>query len=115
MQFNLRKPCKECPYTPKVPGWLGSHDASRDFHDMSMADVPHPCHLTVNGNASPTDGMEIENAVEQMCAGQAMYMNKRCKSSRNPDVAAYQKTLRGSPHAADVFSTPEEMEAFHGR
>lgn len=39
MKYTQKKPCVECPYTGKMPGWIGGHDHPKEFHDIMMADL----------------------------------------------------------------------------
>lgn len=82
IQYNLKQPCKECPYTGTTPGWIGPYDSAQVFHDFVKHDVPMPCHMTQDAK------------VPNHCAGYAIYMNKMCKRSHDRDMRDYQDRIR---------------------
>ena len=88
MKHDLLTPCRECPYTARMKGWIGGHGTAMDFHDLAKNDHPMPCHMTVD-----YDG-EGKGHDSQQCAGQAHYMNSMCKVSRLPDLKEMQGRIR---------------------
>lgn len=99
MRYDLKKPCPECPYTPKMRGWIGSHDSAMEFHEVVQQDAPFSCHM------SP----------EQCCAGNALYMNRLCKVSRDPDKAQFQKKLKDSLEPVVFSFDGQALVDFHGK
>lgn len=99
MKFGLSKPCRECPFFARVRGWIGSHDNAIEFHEIARADQAMACHMTVNGESD-----DAPDNKQHQCAGQALYMNAMCKMSRNPEMAAFQKRMRGTPTDGLLFS-----------
>lgn len=97
MRYDLKKPCNECPYVGKIPGWIGAHDTAQDFVDVVLADAPFPCHCTVRHDSdapSVTAQMEQKGNKLQHCAGYALFMSQMCKSSRRPELFRMQQRLR---------------------
>lgn len=82
MKYSLKKSCAECPYLPKMPGWIGSHESGKEFHEIARADMEFSCHMNP----------------EFSCAGNAMYMNAMCKLSKNKQKSDWQKQLRDNCH-----------------
>lgn len=108
MKFNLRKPCKQCPYLAQVEGWIGGHDTAQDFHDAVQADVRFPCHKT-------TEAYQEKPTQEQHCAGYAMYMNAICKRSHDLEMMKLQDQVEGDNKLLlDSFDGSKLVE-FHGR
>lgn len=78
LKYQLKKPCAECPYSGKFKGYIGPHESAKEFHDIAQNDQPFPCHMST----------------KQSCVGNAVYMNRLCKSSRDPEKNAFQNRLR---------------------
>lgn len=99
MKYQLHKTCPECPYTPKLKGWIGEHTSSMDFHEAVKQDISFPCHMNK----------------KQCCVGNALYMNKMCKVSRDPEKAAYQNVLKQNNTEKVLFSHDgSALINFHG-
>lgn len=80
MKFELKKPCKECPFLALMPGWIGSHKSAMEFHDAVMNDVRFSCHLT-------------HDKTEHHCVGYALYMNAVFKLSKDPEMLEFQNSI----------------------
>lgn len=116
MNYDMKKPCAECPYVGKWKGWIGNHKSAQDFVDLARADIPFPCHMTINQDY---DAAEIEvqmcfPAVAQ-CAGQALFMNRMCKLSRNINMARMQNRLKEEKPDVQILWPPEELVKHHGK
>lgn len=99
MKYQLKKPCPECPYARQMAGWIGSHETAKEFHDIAKEDEPFPCHMILS----------------QACAGNALYMNRLCKLSRDPEKAEFQKGLE-EPEVDILFSFDgSQLVKFHGK
>lgn len=100
MKFDLKQTCPECPYAAKTKGWIGNHESAKDFHDLVKQDTDFPCHMSQ----------------KQHCVGNALYMNKMCKVSRNPDKAEFQKKLKENNTEQVLFSFDgSALVNFHGK
>lgn len=100
LRYQLKKTCTECPYTGKTKGWLGHHESAKEFHDIAKVDQPFPCHMST----------------QQSCVGNAVYMNRLCKLSHDPDKAAFQDRLRTENTEDVLFSWDgEALVNFHGK
>lgn len=100
LKYQLKKSCIECPYTAKTKGWIGHHESAQDFHDIAKSDQPFPCHMSTS----------------QSCVGNAVYMNRLCKLSHNPDKAQFQQQLRQANNEEVLFSWDgTELVKFHGK
>jgi len=99
LKYDLKKSCPECPYTPKTKGWIGSHESAKEFHDVAKNDIPFCCHMNKN----------------QSCVGNAIYMNKLCKMSIDPDKKNHQSSLRNSNEDVLFSFDGSKLEAYHGK
>lgn len=100
LAYQLKKTCKECPYTPKTKGWIGSHHSAQEFHDIAKTDQPQPCHMHK----------------AQSCVGNALYMNKLCKLSIDVDKAGMQQRLKNCNQESVLFSWDgAALTDFHGK
>jgi len=93
MEFNLKRPCKNCPYRKDCPpGWLGATRATELAKDVILGDKPFPCHKTVNyeawQDAEEEAGEPLEysyDGKEQFCAG-ALIMEKKYNQGGNLSI-----------------------------
>lgn len=98
MKYTQTQPCPQCPYTGKLPGFIGGHEDPQDFHDAVVADTPFPCHMSVNAcKVSIAESIRPGSRV-QHCVGYMLYMNRMCKVSRRPEVAQRQAELKPINH-----------------
>lgn len=111
MKYNLKEPCNECPFVGKWKGWIGSHKSAQDFVDLVVADAPFPCHKTIDQTLRGHAYTEAYYSSEH-CAGYALFMNRMCKLSRNPKMAAMQKRLRETCKVP-VLWPPSKMVEHH--
>lgn len=98
LRYQLRKPCSECPYTAKTKGWIGHHQSALEFHDIAKNDIPMPCHMSTG----------------QSCAGNAIYMNRLCKLSHDPDKAEMQNKLKDSTDSVLFSWNGQVLIDYHG-
>jgi len=83
----------------KVRGWIGGHETAQDFHELVRADVRMACHMTANGTAT-----EAPDDKQHHCAGYALYMNKMCKRSKDPEMGEFQTRMRSVSDEGLLFS-----------
>lgn len=104
MKFNLKRPCKDCPYTNQVPVWIGPYESAAELHEFAAKDIEFFCHNTQ------------DNKERSHCCGNALYMNQLCKQSRDPEMAAYQRSL-SMPEDIEILGSLDgsKIVEFHGR
>lgn len=99
LKYELKRTCTECPYSNKIPGWIGSHTSAEDFHIIAKTDQTFSCHMST----------------KQACVGNALYMNKLCKRSQDKDKANFQDSLRNNTENILFSFTGETLIKFHGK
>lgn len=110
MNYNLKKPCSECPFRRKSPaGWLGPWDPRELLFVIGRS--MFPCHRTVK----PEDNYNEDAPHLESCAGMAIFLNNKVERSRDESNQLHQDMLRGSKHAASVFRTSTEFMQHHNR
>lgn len=109
MNHNLTKACHECPYVGNIPGWIGSHRDPLEFVVIAKEDMQFPCHSSIDYE-DPEWETRLDEA--EQCVGQLAFMNKLCKRSREPEVAAHQERVRGGT-PIEVLWPPEHLVAVH--
>tara|TARA_B100001245_G_scaffold236257_1_gene226451 strand:- start:8368 stop:8736 length:369 start_codon:yes stop_codon:yes gene_type:complete len=72
MNFELKKPCKNCPFIKEEhrkenKGWLGKARAKEIFDSMAIHDYSFPCHKTTKPDSEELD-MQL-SSTSQHCAG----------------------------------------------
>lgn len=94
----VKKPCRECPFRREsLPGYLGA-DTPEGFIATTMADVPMPCHLTVDYES---DDWEEQAAEAPLCAGALIMFSNMAKLSRDrnrPRLPADRENVFTFPH-----------------
>lgn len=89
MKFNLKTPCKECPFTKgSLPGWLGG-ETLQDTYDQVMHEGPFACHMT----------RHKKDKDMSRCFGSLMFMRKGCKSPK------YDIQLKGAVNKIEMKGT----------
>lgn len=101
MKYDKKKPCKQCPFAPKTPGFIGPYNNTRELHELVNCDTAFNCHQTQ------------DNKNMQMCAGYVLYMNDVFKRSKNPNVALMQDRIRGVEESLGSLSG-DKIKEFHG-
>lgn len=95
------EPCRQCPFRrTSLPGWLGS-DSPEGFIANVMAEVPLPCHSTINYRRADWSERWAAGRIGKLCRGALTFAANACKTprpgSRLPVVDA---------DPAIVFTTP---------
>lgn len=104
MEHTHKQPCRECPFRRNsLPGYLGE-DTPEGFMATTLADVPMPCHLTIDYEEDDWDGDQMEEA--SYCAGALNFFRNMCKSSRD------RRRPQGEKDPT-VFSRPQEFLDHH--
>jgi hypothetical protein len=109
--FNLKRPCKMCPFrTDCMEGWLGAERAQGIANSLTMDQATFACHETTT--ASGASGND-----EQHCAGALLVLKRDGQAP--PQLARIAERLgRFDPSALDeaspVFDSIEEFVRHHG-
>jgi len=74
MNFNLKKPCSNCPFRrDSMKGWLGEDRAQEISHDITTEQKTFSCHKT---NDLDENGDIIETKKTEYCAGALILLEK---------------------------------------
>ena len=109
MNFNLSKPCKNCPYrTDCLNGWLGKARAVEIFRSITKDDATFPCHKTT------TEGGQSGKR-EEHCAGALILLEKLEEPNQMMRIA---ERLKFYDHfkldmSAPVFDTGADFIEHH--
>lgn len=113
--FDLKKPCKLCPFRKDIDPFLGRARA-QEIADGLRADGTFYCHQTVEYDDDhwDEDGSYFDNGEEQHCAGAALCLEHEERPNQMMRIAerigAYDRTkLKG-----DVFESLKDFEDHHG-
>lgn len=107
MKHTKTRPCQECPFTGRMPGWIGAHKDAAEFVEMARNDSIMPCHMSIDYER-PGWRNRVDKA--ESCVGQLAFMNKLHKLSRTPEVSAHQCRLS---KRIKVVWPPEKLIALH--
>jgi hypothetical protein len=111
VKHDLKTPCHECPYVGNIPGWIGRHASAQEFVDIARADVRFPCHQTIDYSDKQWE-VKVQRGEAQQCVGQLAFMNRLCKRSIDPGVAAHQDRVRADK-SIEVVWPPELLVRVH--
>lgn len=119
MNFNLKKPCANCPFRsdkPELRHWLGNKRAQQIADSVFKHGHNFPCHKTTEHD---DNGQYQYNNNESQCAGAAIMQIK----TRNPSAwmqvaerlgfAEKIKLTNLDLDSSNVFDTPEAFVEFH--
>jgi hypothetical protein len=116
MDFNLTRPCSDCPFlTTCAHGWLGRKRAAEIADAMMVRDETFACHKTVtyddDGNSVRGCGKHSENH----CAGALIFMEIQGMANQLTRIVErlglYDR--RKLDMAAPVFGNREEFVRHH--
>lgn len=115
MEFNLRRPCKNCPFrTDCTPEWLGRARASEIVNSITVEDQRFSCHVT-NEFGENDDGETVPIREPEHCAGAAILLEKIEQPNQWMRIAErlggydHSKLDMGSP----VFDDPDDFIEHH--
>jgi len=111
VKFDLRKPCKQCPFRrTSARGWLGPWSPTDLL--LSLKSTPFPCHLTIK-----EDNQSVDDPSLQGCAGAAIFLNQKIERSRCQETAQHQDLCKDDPvskeAAPGVFNWSQEFIDHH--
>ena len=104
----VARPCRECPFRRQdgVPGWCGTAAPEEYLLDV-QADVPLPCHETIDYEDADWYAKWVNGRAGKLCAGALIMAANLCKRSRDPHrpiMAADRET---------VYATARDMVESH--
>ena len=73
MNYNLKKPCANCPFRDDIDPFITQERAEEIAESLSLQQLDFPCHKTVD--YSGDDGGRIKDKSE-MCAGAMIMLEK---------------------------------------
>lgn len=111
MKFQLRKPCRDCPFL-RGRGYLHPQRAEQIANYVLRDDKTFACHKHLKGHGE--DGEAIQSTTDQHCAG-ALLMDKK---AGHPNAMIRFARMLGIYDAdqlkdADIYETAEEMRDGH--
>lgn len=117
MNFDLKRPCAECPFRRDIPGYLTGARA-REIANAVLDGSTFPCHHTTE-TIETDDGESdcVATAESQHCAGALILARRRGRSSQLSRVA--ERLGYYDPSALDmespVFISAAEMICHHSK
>lgn len=114
--FNLKAPCKDCPFRndrPELKGWLSEGRAEEIYENIANQDGFFSCHKTIDYD-NPTEGLQKGN---NFCAGAIALLEKTKanRANRNLRIAYLLGFLKeGVTDGANVFDTSDQFIKWHG-
>lgn len=105
-----KEACKECPFKrDALQGYLGAADNAEDFINPHWnADLPLPCHMTVDWEADNAQDVAKE---KPLCRGLLIMMRNSAKMPRDLDLEKARKSVQ--PDYENFFSFPNQFVEFH--
>lgn len=116
--FNLRAPCKSCPFRTdreSQRGWLG-HERAQQIADSLYDDGFFTCHKTLTHNND--EDCETKQSLQDgniFCAGALIMMEKEgtANNNRNIRIAKMLEIYPDLKMDSPVFASCEEFVAWH--
>lgn len=112
MKYELVRPCKDCPFL-RSSGYLTKARA-RQIATEVISERTFTCHKT---NVIDEDGGVRETRDSQHCAGALIFAEKLGRPNQMMRTAERLGMYDASrlDMTADIYSTPAQMAAGHGR
>lgn len=120
MKFNLKQPCKDCPFRndkPHQKGWLGEKRAEEIYKSL-IHDGLFPCHKTHDYTQDDEDSDEFQHQDgHQFCAGALIMLEN--ENSTNCSRALRMAVMFGMydrdklDKTSPVFKNGQEFINFH--
>lgn len=114
MRFDLKRPCRDCPFRTDVRGYLTPARAEEITAAVLKGDATFTCHKTLTGEYVETDDESIYvpgDTGEQHCAG-ALILEAKAGHPNLPIRLARMTSMLDTDRldmTAPVFDTAEEM------
>lgn len=118
MKFDLRRPCKECPFRNDRPGYLTRERARQIAHalDPGRPDLggSFTCHkTTVPADDEDEDGDMMDGPNAQHCAGALIMLEKSGRTDHNQILRIMGRLGAYDPDKLDLDAPiHESAEAF---
>lgn len=114
MKFDLKKPCKVCPFRKTaLPSYLGDYTPAQVISGLH-AEAPFFCHDFIENSIGYTTPGWRAWAEEhgQICAGSMVMMNRICKL---PRMREWSQAVQKIKDCKDVFATANDFLTYHER
>lgn len=115
--FNLKAPCKDCPFRndkTHQKGWLGAERAEEIYENIANQDGFFSCHKTIDYD-NPTEGLQKGN---NFCAGALILLKhtQECFNNRNYRFAMMLNMIDENTFdmTSPVFKSKDEFVKWHG-
>lgn len=121
MKFNLKKPCKDCPFRNDKPhqrGWLGEARATEIYEDLIDGRL-FPCHKTHDYSQDSHDeqGNFVHQDNHQFCAGALIMLENKQATAQSQALRMAVALGIYEPSQLDkdapVFKSGDEFIEFH--
>lgn len=84
MNFDLKRPCADCPFRTDVPGYLSKARAAEIAHSLIEGQQTFSCHKL---NDFSEDGEAIEGHKSQHCAGALIFLEAQGRPNQMMRIA----------------------------
>lgn len=112
MKFNLKKPCKGCPFRRDcLPGWLGEERAEEIATSILADNKTFPCHETTDA----TLGKFVPLRDTSHCAGALALVELTGEPNAMIQIAERLGLWDGKVDTAGVFESAAEFIEHHAR
>lgn len=119
MKFDLKKPCKDCPFRndkPHQKGWLGEQRADEIYQSL-LDGGNFPCHKT--HDYTDDDDREFKHQdSHQFCAGALIMLNKEHNTLQSQALRMAIRLGLYNPNDLDVsspvFENGVQFIKYHG-
>ncbi len=110
MNFNLKKPCKDCPFRKDVKPYLHKRRCKEILSALFDQDGTFSCHKK---NGYDDDGGAIETRDSEHCAGATILLEKENSPNQLMRIAERLRLYdrRKIDMKAPVYSSRKEMQA----
>ena len=113
MNYDLKAPCKHCPFRYDIPGFLREERAEEIARDVLRGTGSFPCRKTLDYDSDDGEGRETDKT--QMCAG-ALIFAEHCEQwgQMMRIVSSLQLLdLNALKMDSPVFTCEEDMISHH--
>ncbi|MDO4897599.1 MAG: DUF6283 family protein [Moraxella sp.] len=119
MKFELKRPCKDCPFRndkPHQQGWLGEKRAMEIYENLLDGGC-FPCHKTHDYLKDDGNGFTHQEG-HQFCAGALIMLENENKTAHNQALRVAMRLRLYDPDGLDmsspVFNNGDEFIDWHG-
>lgn len=118
MKFNLKRPCKDCPFRndkPHQEGWLGAERAEGIYQSL-LDGGNFPCHKT-HDYADDNSGEFTHQKGHQFCAGALIMLENEGSTFQSQALRMAVRLRLYNPNDLDknspVFANGDEFIDYH--